>query len=265
MGKTLQRIRADLKHGRNIELYAASAVSLTFAIIALVGEALPEGLRWAVLFAGLSLLMFRLTVPARSTAEIESLIGDRSAFDLQPIASRLSQAKEVWVFAPTAINFLSPQHTQILRTGVLARKSGSAKVVVLDPRESVAVSLASQQLDDSLDFPVQRLQQALATILEQLESMTKWSADGIFEYRLLKYNPGFSLIAIDPNHSNGLLIVEIHGFHSEAVTSRMHLRLTRAVSARWYAYWVSQFDAIWREANEPESTTGFDRNELERP
>ncbi len=78
--------------------------------------------------------------------------------------------------------------------------------------------------------------------------MAAWHVNGSFEYRLLDYNPGFSLVAIDPSARDGRLIVEFHGFHNEATSSRMHMELARQQSDHWYAYWSEQFNRIWEAA-----------------
>jgi hypothetical protein len=75
---------------------------------------------------------------------------------------------------------------------------------------------------------------------------------GRFEHRFAAYNPGFSLVAIDPQAKHGVVIVEFHGFHNESTGSRMHLELRRQDSQHWFDYWADQFDHIWRSAREPD-------------
>jgi hypothetical protein len=55
---------------------------------------------------------------------------------------------------------------------------------------------------------------------------------------------GFSLISTDPTTRKGHVIVEFHGFHNEATSSRMHIEVTRRPSDYWYAYWANQFSRI---------------------
>jgi len=87
--------------------------------------------------------------------------------------------------------------------------------------------------------------------------MQAWSTQGSLEYRLLDYSPGFSLVAIDPGKRHGTVIVEFHGFHNESTTSRMHIELTRMDSHHWYAYWIDQFDYIWKAARLAPSEPGL--------
>ena len=64
---------------------------------------------------------------------------------------------------------------------------------------------------------------ASATFSDITRFCSGWLAsqgsDG-FAYRLLDFNPGFSLVAIDPTASGGQVIVEFHGFHSESTNQR---------------------------------------------
>jgi hypothetical protein len=74
---------------------------------------------------------------------------------------------------------------------------------------------------------------------------------GSFGYRLASYNPGFSLVAIDPGARHGVVMVEFHGFHNQVTNTRMHIELTRAISDQWYSYWLGQFERIWQAAKVP--------------
>jgi hypothetical protein len=123
-------------------------------------------------------------------------------------------------------------------------------VVVLNPANDAAVQLATRQLDDSLDYPVQEFRASLETTMRQLSVMASWHVQGSFDYRLLDYNPGFSLVSINPASRDGYVIVEFHGFHNQATSTRMHIEISRKQSDHWYSYWTNQFTRIW-EASSP--------------
>jgi hypothetical protein len=254
----LRRIGQDLKGRRHLDAYVVAAISFVFAILSIVGDVVPDELRWAALLAGVGMLVYRITLPDGRGGLVDDLLSDRTEFDEKTLAVRLKSVREVWVFAPSAVNILSAHHCELLRRGPLGRPDGAVRVVVLDPDEAVAVKLAVRQLDDSLDYPVQEFRSSLETTLRQLHLMARWPPIGSLAYRLLDYNPGFSLVALDPSARHGRLIVEFHAFHNEATGSRMHLELTRRDSERWYSYWIEQFDRVWQAARSPssESATG---------
>lgn len=247
----LRRVGRDLKNRRNIDAYVVAALALVFAVLSLVGDSVADGPRWAALLAGVGLLVYRVTIPDQSAGTADELLHDRASFDGVPFSSRLDGAREVWIFGPSAVNLLSPQHCAALRANVLARPDGVVRIIVLDPAQEAGVQLAVRQLDDAVDYPVQTLRPSLDATLHQLQLMSSWNVPGNLQYRLLDFNPGFSLVVVDPGARRGKVIVEFHAFHNEATTSRMHLELSRADSERWYAYWVDQFDHMWHAARSP--------------
>jgi hypothetical protein len=73
---------------------------------------------------------------------------------------------------------------------------------------------------------------------------------GNFSYRLLPFNPGFSLLIVNPTEPSGFIVFEAHGFSDENVTDRMHVLIRRRDSPRWFTYWVERYEAMWRSAVE---------------
>lgn len=246
-----RRIGRDLKRRRHLDAYVVATIAFVFAAITVVGDAVPEQLRWAALLAGVGLLVYRITLPEANAGAADDLLNDRTAFDDNPLPSRLKTAREVWVFAPSAANILSAHHCELLRRGPLSHPDGTVRVAVLDPAAETAMQLATRQLDDSLDYPIQEFRTCLDTTMHQLQLMAGWPISGSFQYGLLDYNPGFSMVALDPSARHGCVIVEFHAFHNEATSSRMHFELTRSHSERWYSYWVEQFDRIWKASSRP--------------
>jgi hypothetical protein len=251
MRSASRRIIHDLTHRRHLDAYAVVALACVFAVLSMIGDILPEGPRWAVALAGIGLLVYRMTLPDQTAGSADALLLDRSSFEEVSFTARLRTAHEVWIFAPSAVNLLAPHHCDALRQTILTRPNGVVRVVVLDPAEEPAVQLAIRHLDDTLDEPLQLFRSSLAATIAQLRRMARWNVNGTFEYRLLSFNPGFSLVAIDPGSRDGVVIVEFHGFHNEVTTSRMHLELDRDDSRHWYTYWLDQFDHIWRTAGPP--------------
>ncbi len=248
MSTAWRRIGRDLKNRRYVDAYSIAFASLVLAVLSLVPEIVPDQVRWAALLAGVGILVLRITIPDSRAGTIDELLNDRFAFDSIPLPERLKNAAEVWLFAPTAVNILSAHTSELLRTVVLNKPDGIVRVVVLNPANEAAIQLATRQLDDSLDYPVQDFRDSLQATLRQLRAMASWQVRGSFGYRLLDYNPGFSLVAIDPTTRNGQVIVEFHGFHNEATSSRMHIEIARKQSDHWYAYWADQFNRIWEAA-----------------
>ncbi|MFG1643444.1 hypothetical protein ACGFMK_24380 [Amycolatopsis sp. NPDC049252] len=249
--KVLKRVWQDVRARRNLESYVAALVAGVFAALGIVGDIVPEGLKWSAVFAGLGVLLFRLALPDWPSAAADALLADRDAFDRTPFPELIAHARQLWIFAPSAINVLSPANCEAIRKSVLDR-GGEVRVVVLDPEQHEAVTLAVRHLDDSLQFQLQDFRASLQTSIRRLERMAAWPIDG-FAYGFAGYNPGFSFVAVDPTTRDGRVIVEFHGYHNEATGSRMHLTLRRRDSDEWFRYWARQFEEIWGAARLPTS------------
>lgn len=253
MHRIWRRIGRDLRNRRFVDAYALAFIAFTLAVLSVIGDIVPDQVRWAAVLAGVGILVLRSAIPEAPRRNIDDVLEDRFAFGGKPIGDRLNDAKEVWLYAPSAVNLLTLQNCEILRRGPLNKGDGVVRVVVLDPTQKSAIELATHQLDDSLDYPIQDFRESLGATTRLLSAMTSWSVSGSFEYRFLSYNPGFSLVAIDPNRRNGHLIVEVHGFHNEATSSRMHIEISRKDSDHWYEYWIDQFTRVWEAASNQQS------------
>ena len=255
MPRGWRRVAGDLRDRRFIDVYSVAVVAFVLAVVSVVGYG-SDQLRWSVVLAALGLLVLRISVPETGPeASLDGLLLDRFAFDAVPLADRLRDAREVWIFAPSAANLLTSHNCELLRTGPLSRDGGIVRVVVLDPSRGAVIELATRQLDDALTQPSHEFPAALAATVGKLQTMARWPVAGSFEYRLLAYTPGFSLVAIDPGARGGRLIVEFHAFHNEATSSRMHVEITRKQSDRWYTYWAEQFEYLWAEASAPDGVS----------
>jgi hypothetical protein len=248
VSRLLRRVGRDLRARRNLDAYVVSVCALVFTVLTLVGDVVDTSTQMAVLLAGVGLLVFRITVPEPGTGRVDELLHDRTRFAAVPLDERLARAREIAVFAPSGVNLLNATVCETLRTRVLSRPDGVVRVILLDPDEAPAVEVASRQLDDGLSYQVETLLPSLRTVLARMTAMRGWNCAGSFEYRLLGYNPGFSLVAVDPRSSGGFLVVEFHGVHGHTGT-RMHIELDR--TSRWYDYWMDQYEHLWNAGRAP--------------
>ncbi|MEO8396444.1 MAG: hypothetical protein ABI700_25850, partial [Chloroflexota bacterium] len=68
---------------------------------------------------------------------------------------------------------------------------------------------------------------------------------------LLPYNPGFSMLIVNPTGGNGYLTVEFFGFHNKLIDERMHIVIERRSSQYWFEYWVKQYQTMWDASKAP--------------
>ena len=251
----LRRIGRDLRQRRHIEAYAVAVVSVALAVLSLVGDVGGDesgwaDARWAAVLGALALLTYHGTRPA-PLVDLDDVLHNRSAFDEVPFASRLQDAREVWVVAPTAVALLTNDTIRHLRNHVLGHRDGLVRVLVLDPERPEAVALAHEQLDEAVDYPALDVPDGLAATVSLLDVMAGWDVAGRVEHRFARYNPGFSMVAINPHGQGGTLIVELHGVRNESLSSRMHVEVTRARSEQWFVYWRDQMHHLWDTARAP--------------
>jgi hypothetical protein len=249
----IRRIGRDLWQRRNIDAYVVAAVSVVFAALSVVGDLVSDDLRWAATLAALGLLVYRLADPVE-VVDVDRVLHSRVAFGEVSFSSRIRKAEVVWIYGPSAVNLITSATDELRRT-ILARPDGLVRVAVLDPDETSAVAMAARQLDDTIEFQVHELAEALQRSVRRLELIAGWSTPGRLEYRFAPFNPGFSLVAIDPYARDGVVIVEFHGVHNESDLNRMHIELRRRTSEHWYDYWLDQMEHLWAIARPPTTNT----------
>lgn len=247
----LRRVFSDIKHMRNIEIYVVSALALLLVVVSLIADDLPEKYITAAMLAGISLLVFHISVPQNNAVSLDDYLNDRSS--LTSFSESIKDAQKLWIYAPSAANILNQSNANSIRSSILSQKEGEFRIIIQNPNERAAVDILKRQLDDSVDFQMQYMEQEIQRTIEQCNLIAKWKVNGNFDFRLLDYGPGFSMVAIDPHKSSGKIIVEIHGFHNETTDSRMHITMTMQNSERWYTYWKHQFENMWDKASPPQS------------
>ncbi len=249
------RIFKDIRTLNHLDVYVISIAAISFAILGLFPNVVSDDVRTAIMLAALGLLVFNISVPKTRASDIDELLNDRAAFP--PFNERLKGTRKLWIYAPSAANILNGDNMESIRKEILAHPDGELRVIVQNPANTEAVNILTYQLDESVDFPVQRLTTELSNSLARFDQVKSWKREGrfngTFDYHLLDYSPGFSLVILNPDKSNGSVIVEMHGYHNESTVSRMNIEIKKQESERWFTYWVSQFDHMWTESKEAKS------------
>jgi hypothetical protein len=249
--RTSKRIFADIRSLRNIDAYVVALFAVVFAVFTAFGDSIPDQYKMAALLAGVALLVFNITTPEQKpSATLDDYLNDRSSFP--PLKERIKTAHKLWIYGPSAVNILGAENSLAIKNSILNQKDGELRIIIQNPNEKAAMDILIRQLDELIDYKVQDLPHAIQETLDRLRHMRQWKTMGTFEYRLLDYCPGFSMVAIDPDKNNGVVIVEFYGFYHEHTANRMNIEITKALSERWYTYWVSQFDHMWKHAKSPE-------------
>jgi hypothetical protein len=224
----------DVSHGRHREAYTLFCVGVVLTLLGLWGLVAVPVMLSAVL-AALTFLVFETAVHSSAAGlSVNQVLEDRDGFTT--FGKILPGVRDLRIYGPTAVSALTSAAD--IRRYVL-RAGGQVRILTLsdDPQTLAA---AAFQLDDNLDLG-QTLRNSLATA-------AKLDVEPGFSYRQLRVNPGFSLVIVNADEPGGYLIFESHGFRDDSIGDRMHIKISKADSPRWFTYWVSRFDTMWEAA-----------------
>ncbi len=239
----LRRVAGDIRGGQHIEGYSIGLVAIGLTVFNLVEPS--SKVANSMMLACLAFLVFWTTSEGRergaggAQAGLHTVLRDRDSFGT--FDQLLAGATELCLYAPTGVNVLL-RHASDIKRWVAA--GGRARIVVQDP-DSDMINAVREQLDTNTDFD-----SSLHAVLRTLSRLSP--ADG-FRLRLLRFNPGFRLVIVNPQSKAGRLIVEFHGFQDDSITDRMHVEIPRAASPHWFGYWAGRFEAIWNAARDPDA------------
>jgi hypothetical protein len=246
--RTAARILHDVRHLKNIEIYGVALLGAMLIILDIVGDVSPD-LKLTAMLAALILLIFNITVPDHSASSLDELLNDRRSLTAVPFSQRIKGARQLWIYGPSAVNILSAENSVAIKDEVLSHTGGEVRVIIQNPNEAEGMNILVKQIDESIDFRMQDLPESIQQTLQILEKMRKWNSAGQVEYKLLGYSPGFSMVVIDPDKRNGVVIVEFFGFYNEHTANRMNLVISKTDSEYWFHYWVEQFQRMWVNAD----------------
>jgi hypothetical protein len=230
----IRRIIDDLQHGRHREAYALFLIGVALAVLGLTDVVSSKVLLGSILLA-LSFLVFNTTSNRSDKPALDQVLQSRESFG--PFSKLLPGTRDLRIYGPTAINVLvgaADIRRFVLDTGGVVR-------VLVQSDSTEAIEQASVQLDDNFDF-----KQTLANSVATLDRLSSYPG---FSYRRLQVNPGFSIVIVNAEDSDGYVILEMHGFKDQNIADRMHLVIRRRESPRWFAYWVARYEAMWTTAS----------------
>lgn len=233
--RAFSRIFKDISEGRHLESYAVTAVALILAVAGLLDNAVPDSMKLAVILAALALLVFQSTTPKEKNVDLDSVLQDRQSFS--PFRDFIRGGQELWVYGPSVGNVV--RNDPDIKREILDR-GGRVRILMQNPDAPIMGYLPDQYNE------IHPLKEDIQTTLRTLDNLAKRVNVGTLEYGMIDYNPGFSLVVVDPDGANGRLVVEFHGYATDAIVDRMHIVITRQQSQHWFEYWARQFEGMWQ-------------------
>ncbi|MEL6405128.1 MAG: hypothetical protein AAFR81_12225 [Chloroflexota bacterium] len=242
------RIGNDFRQRRNVDAYVVSGLAIIFAVFSVLGDDLNwvQNLQMPIILSALGVLVYHITTPEQEFADLDTILNDRS--NIEPFAERIKGRRQVWMYAASAVNVLNDYNMDQLRKEVLSKKDGQFHLIVQNPQNVAAVDILVKQLNDSLDYQVNYVPDSIAQTTKRVNNIKKWDIEGDFQFRYLDYSPGFSMVAVDPDKQNGVILVEFYAFYNSSTNNRMHITISRKDSEYWFNYWREQFVQMWNQS-----------------
>lgn len=246
--KTISRIQGDILNLKNIDRYLVASLAIIFAIVGLFGDIVSSNIEITIILAALGVLVFNLTIPDETpTQGLDDFLNDRH--DLPKLSETLANVQEVWIYSPSAANIFRGDNLGVIKEHILKNPDGHLRILIQDPTEENAVDILKKHLDEGVvELHNQSMPNEISETLRILKSIHNGKRSGKLSYGLMSYGLGFSILIFNPNESDGFLILEVHGFRNEDTRSRMHIRIDRSESERWYSYWKNQMTDMWKSA-----------------
>jgi hypothetical protein len=237
IGQFLRRIWDDILNFRNVDAYVVAFLGIIMVVLGVLNPPDPS-IYLLVVTAGMVVLLFRETTPPSKEVDLDSVLHTRQTY--KPLREFLQGAKTVWICGPSNYNVLRDASLQreVLEHG------GAVRVLLQDREASASMEILHQQLDPTSD-----LDHDIRGSLLLLDKMRANNSKA--EYKLLPYNPGFSMLIVNPTSGDGYLTVEFFGFHNNLIDERMHIVIERRSSQYWFEYWTKQYQTMWDASKIP--------------
>lgn len=255
MKRLLLRVYEDIKHGENIDLFAAVALAAFIFTLDILGKASSD-LVASVALATLGLLAVGLLLTRYKMDSIHRAhdIPNLVQFSRQPFPSlesdlRNENTKEIWmlglVLRGTIYNNFY-NFKQNVQTGTKLRvmisnrnKINTDTTVMQFTRGGHATGKEAVWFPAGYEETINRLRE-IRLNAPQMENV---------KLKLLDFVPSFSLYIFPKAEEGGVIYVEIYCYKSET-GSIPKFRISQHENPQWYKHFVNQFELMWKDAKE---------------
>jgi hypothetical protein len=241
-----RRAWEDIRHGDNIDLYAAVPLAIVIAVLGLLGVTSPQ------VISSLTLAILGLLAV--------SLLASRHA--VQDLSQKLTQTSDTFFFKnltetnyqadfedATDLWLVGVSLTTIIRTNYSSmdrklRAGHTIKALLVHP-EGPAVEMAEMRA-----FAPPNIERARNEITAALQYLCNLSqvAPGKLEIRTIQHPLGHGTIARDPESASGTIYIQNYPFKTEA-GSRPKFVL-RAKDGFWYDFFKQELHNLWENGTE---------------
>jgi len=240
----------------NLDTLLAVALSIVAAVLGVFGGIQFQNQLLSAIAATLGLLAYALIRERNSRANLLKMIEglrpdygagaflkDRSSY--VPFDRLIESAQYVGLVGPSLVNLFLPWK-DYFQTTKLEAHGAEIQAAIIDPDSPIVESAAA-----CINISPEGLRQEIQNTLIQANSILekqRTTQRGTFELRLLKANPNYSMILIDPDKPHGTILVEFIGYHA-GLHKRPHIELHKERDGAWYEHFLEQYRELLENGN----------------
>ncbi|NUS07692.1 MAG: hypothetical protein HOV97_34590 [Nonomuraea sp.] len=256
--RPLQRLRADLGTGKNLEIYVTAVIAIAVGVLGVFGVVNGQVLAAATL-ATLALLTVTALGPKHQVADLESRVAElnrlvRAQLSGQAFLTTRREGLEQRVARTGDLRFAGVTLSRTIRAHVedlhkALERGASLKVLMIDPSSTAPEEAARRStIPGQADVFVHRVKSTVY-LLRGLPHRER------VEVRFLPFVPAYGLILLDPDDDDGVIHVEL-GSH-RTVGHDPVFTLIRHRDHVWCERFTSEFDRMWEVARPATASDGL--------
>ena len=159
--------------------------------------------------------------------------------DYSDYVEATKQASEIWLLAVSAKEVVGQYCNFFLE---MLKKGCNIRIILLNPN---CPAIKTWDLLNNIKFT----ETDISSVLELLKQLTSaHGAKGKCEVRLCEFFTPFSLYALNPNKTNGKIIVSYYGI-AKPPRERLHIEFDATADFQWLAYYRQQFEDVWDKSH----------------
>jgi hypothetical protein len=253
---------ADIRHGKDIELYITVPLAIVVVTANLIGQA-PASVISAVTLGILTLLIVallklrkqgdRLIAAVDRLEQPDNLISRtfHNEHDIEEIKTLIKESRsEVWLWGSILaehVSVLAPYIERAVVRGLVI------KVLLIKPAPSGVMAMAVLRAAHDDDNELQRELTAnlfkLRQIANRISKLAAPQEFGRLEVGVIDYLAPYALYAYDPQLPTGRMDVRMAALQAK-VDDRPTFTITTVNAGPWYQHFKGQFEAAWNLAEQ---------------
>ncbi|MEV0386931.1 hypothetical protein [Nonomuraea sp. NPDC050643] len=249
--RLLERLRADLSTGKNLEIYLTACIALVVGVLGVFDRVEPKVVGAATL-ATLALVAVNALGPRHQVAALERQVAELNRLlesklagdgflssDNKDLKERVLRANDIR-FAGVTLSRTIRAYVDDLQRSL--ERGATVKILVIDPTGTVPEEAARRStIPDQPDVFEHRVRSTLY-VLRDMHTKER------LEVRLLPFLPAFGMLMLDAGDDDGVIHVELGTHRSPGRDPGFTLNGRR--DHHWCRHFRAEFDRLWEVARE---------------